>query len=72
MMYAKQRQYPQALQALAKAEKIDPRFEMTYVYRGNIYALAGDRGAAAREYRRALAMNPENQVARDALARVSR
>src|SRR5262249_13431072 len=65
MVYAKQGKPGDALQALAKAEAIDPSFEMTYVYRGNVYAIAGDRAAAAREYQRALALNPGNQAARD-------
>ncbi len=71
MVYAKHSQWPQALAALAEAEKIDPRFEMTYVYRGNIYEVAGNKAAAAAQYQRALALNPSNSVARDALTRVS-
>ncbi len=71
MVYAKHGQYPQALAALAEAEKIDPRFEMTYVYRGNIYEVAGNKAAASAQYQRALALNPSNSAARDALTRVS-
>ena len=62
----------EALGALLQAEKSDPRFEMTYVYRGNIYEVGGDRPAAAREYQRALEINSGNQAAREALGRVSR
>jgi len=72
MVYAKQGRASEALQALAKAENLDPSFEMTYVYRGNIYAIAGDRNAATREYQRALNLNPLNQAARDALVRANR
>ena len=72
MLNAKQRKMPEALQALQRAEQIDPAFEMTYVYRGNVYEAAGDRAAAAREYQRAVAVNPNNQTAREALVRVSR
>ena len=72
MIYAKQAKFQDALIALAQAEKLDPRYEMTYVYRGHIYALAGDRNAAVREYQRALALNPDNQAARNALQNVSR
>jgi Tfp pilus assembly protein PilF len=72
MVYAKHQKYSEALGALLKAEKADPRFEMTYVYRGNIYEVGGDRGAASREYRHALEINPGNQAAREALGRVSR
>ena len=45
---------------------------MTYVYRGGIYESTGDPVAAAAQYQRALALNPQNSIARDALARVSR
>jgi tetratricopeptide (TPR) repeat protein len=71
MVYAKSGRVQDALRELAQAEKIDPRFEMTYVYRGNIAELSGDRAFAAREYQRALAINPSNQAARDALARAT-
>lgn len=72
MVYAKHQKYSEALAALLKAEKADPSFEMTYVYRGNIYEVGGDRAAAAREYQRALQINSGNQPAREALGRVSR
>jgi tetratricopeptide (TPR) repeat protein len=71
MIYAKHRRTMEAHAALNQAERIDPRFEMTYVYRGNLHEAAGDRASAAHEYRRALAVNPSNQAARQALARVS-
>jgi len=71
MVYAKQRKFQEALAALALAEKLDPRFEMTYVYRGNIFEVGGDKTAAAAQYQRALALNPLNSVARDALTRVN-
>jgi tetratricopeptide (TPR) repeat protein len=72
MVYGKRGRTQEALEALAEAEKINPRFMMTYVYRGNVYASLGDRAAAAREYQHALSVNPSSQAARDALARVSR
>ena len=71
MVYAKHSKYQEALIALARAEQIDPSFEMTYVYRGNIYEVAGNKVAAAAQYQHALALNPANQIARDALTRVS-
>jgi tetratricopeptide (TPR) repeat protein len=71
MVYAKSGRVQEALQELAQAEKINPRFEMTYVYRGNIAEMAGDRALAAQLYRRALAINPSNTPARAALIRMS-
>lgn len=72
MVYAKHNKFEDALAALDQAQAIDPNFEMTYVYRGGIYETTGDLAAAATQYRRALALNPLNSIARDALARVSR
>jgi protein O-mannosyl-transferase len=71
MVYAKHNKFEEALAALAQAERIDPNFDMTYVYRGGIFEATGDKAAAAAQYKRALALNPLNTVARDALARVS-
>ena len=71
MVYAKHSKWEEALAALAQAQQIDPNFEMTYVYRGKIFEATGDKAAAATQYQRALALNPLNSVARDALARVS-
>ncbi len=72
MEYGKQGKYPEALQALATAEQLNPKFAMTYVYRGNIYEVQGDKARAAQEYRRALAIDDVqyNQPARDGLARI--
>ncbi|MDQ6758948.1 MAG: tetratricopeptide repeat protein [Acidobacteriota bacterium] len=72
MMYAKQAQYPQALDALETAAGLDPNFGMTYVYRGNVYTLQGNKARAAEEYRHALAINPQDGAARDGLNRISR
>ena len=71
MVYAKQSKWQEALAALEQAERINPRFDVTYLYRGNIYEAAGDKAAAAAQYQRALALNPVNEAARVALARVS-
>ena len=71
MVYAKQSKWQEALAALDQAQKIDPRFDITYLYRGNVYEAAGDKAAAAAQYQRALALNPANDTARVALARVS-
>jgi tetratricopeptide (TPR) repeat protein len=71
MVYGKMGKYPEALDALATAQQLSPRFAMTYYTRGNVYELQGNRAQAAEEYRRALSFNSQLQVARDALARVS-
>lgn len=71
MEYAKLAQYPQALDALDQAVKLDPNFGMTYVYRGHIFALQGNKPRAATEYQKALEIDPHNQAARDAMVRLS-
>ena len=68
MIYGKQGRSAEALEALAIAEKLDPRFEMTYVNRGDVHLLAGDAAAAVQDFRQALALNPRNEKASHDLA----
>lgn len=70
--YGKMGKYPEALEALATAQTLDPRFAMTYYTRGNVYEQQGNRAQAAQEYQHAARLDPQLQLARDALARVSR
>lgn len=70
MEYGKQGKYAQAMDALSTAARLDPRFAMTYVYRGNIYEVQGNKAEAAQEYRHALEFDPYNQAASNALKRV--
>lgn len=72
MEYAKLQKYPQALDALAKGIQMDPNFlgGILYVYRGNVYNLQGNNTQAVEEYRHALAIDPQNQAARDGLKRL--
>jgi len=59
-VYGRNNENDKALEALATAEELDPSFEMTYVYRGNVYLSQGDPEKATAEYNRALAINPKN------------
>ena len=68
MAYAQQSRWVEALQALATAEKLDPKFPDTYVYRGKIYLNANQVPAAIQEYRRALLIDPTLEDARHDLA----
>ena len=68
MVYGKRGRADEALEALATAEKLDPNFEMTYVYRGNVYATTGQMPLAIAEYQRAVTLNPSNTTAQQALA----
>jgi tetratricopeptide (TPR) repeat protein len=70
MIFGKQKKYAEALAALNKALEIDPRFDMAYFYRGNVYRGLEDFAKAAEDYQRAVAINPANDAARRGLARV--
>ena len=63
MIFGKQGKNTEALEALATAEKLDPNFEHTYVYRGDVHLSQGNAAAAVEDFRRALAINPRNQKA---------
>ena len=72
MEYGKMGQYPQALDALATAIQLDPNFMggVSYVYRGDVFSVQGNKLQAAEEYRHALAIDVNNSVAREKLARL--
>lgn len=68
MVYAKRGRWQEALDALAVAEKRDPRYTMLYVYRGGVRMGQGEYAMAAADYRHALALEPDHEIARAALA----
>jgi tetratricopeptide (TPR) repeat protein len=72
MLYAKSNQPPLAFEALDTAQKLDPNFEVTYIYRGQLFEGANDIAAAARQFRRALEINPRNEQALEAMERLRR
>ncbi len=72
MEYGKIGKYPEALDALAKAQGLDPGFAMTYYYLGNIHSIQGNQAQAAEDYQRVVTLDPNNAPAREALARMSR
>ncbi|HVX65484.1 MAG TPA: tetratricopeptide repeat protein [Bryobacteraceae bacterium] len=72
MVYIHDSKWPEALNALSTAERLDPNFDTTYAYRGAVYASQGNLNAAAAEYRRALALNPQSEQAQQGLAAVER
>jgi tetratricopeptide (TPR) repeat protein len=72
MMYAKTNRPEQAFQALATAEKLDPRFEITYIYRGQMFEGVNNLPAAAQQFQRALAINPRNEQALAGMERLRR
>jgi tetratricopeptide (TPR) repeat protein len=69
---ANHQRYGEALEAFATAEKLDPNYVMTYVNRGTLYKMLKQYGLAVENYRRALAIDPANQLAFAGLAEVQR
>jgi len=63
MMLARLSRYEDALAALAEAEQINASHMIIYEYRGNIYRATGKPALAAEQYRRALELDPSNEVA---------
>ncbi|BDC51939.1 membrane protein [Bryobacterales bacterium F-183] len=72
MQHAKAKRYDEALTALNQAIAKDPNFDPAYAYRGNVYALQGDMERAAADYKRAVELNPSNDMAARGLARANR
>ena len=72
MVYAKQSRWQEALEALAQAERLNPNYDMIYDNRGGIRARTNDLAGAEADYRRALAINPSNEHAREMLGIVER
>ncbi len=68
MVYAKRSQWPEALDALAQAEKLNPNYGAIYYYRGGIRAKTGDFAGAVADYQHALAIDPLMEPARTGLA----
>lgn len=71
MVRAKQADYDRALEALAEAEKINPRYSMIFVYRGNIFMARKDWSAAAAEFQKALVIEPGDTAAKQGFDRAS-
>jgi tetratricopeptide (TPR) repeat protein len=67
-VYAGQRRWPEALDALATAEKRDSNFAITYVFRGKIYLNTNRPAEAVAQYQRALAIDPKVQDGQHDLA----
>jgi len=68
MIYGKRARRAEAEAALDEAERIDPRFAKTYVYRGNLQVSQGEYAAAAGNFRRALSLDPADEDAAAGLA----
>jgi tetratricopeptide (TPR) repeat protein len=58
-VYGTRERWPETLDALATAQKIDANYAPTYYYRGNVYMKTGHFAEALEQYRRALELQPD-------------
>jgi tetratricopeptide (TPR) repeat protein len=65
---AGQQRWAEALDALSTAEKLDPKFAITYVFRGKIYLNTKRAAEAVEQYQLALAIDPKVQDGQHDLA----
>jgi tetratricopeptide (TPR) repeat protein len=70
MIYGKLGRWPDAMAALDSAEKLDPNFPDTYIYRGVVHTKTNQLVAAIVDFRRALELDPGNSRARQFLQAV--
>jgi Flp pilus assembly protein TadD len=68
MVYGKHGRNAEAIEALQTAIKLNPGFDVTYVYLGGVHGNMGDFRAAIADFQMALAINPRNETAAQALA----
>jgi tetratricopeptide (TPR) repeat protein len=71
-VYADRRDWAQAMAAFDTAEKLDPGFVHTYVYKGLVHLATGDAAGAIPLFQRALTIDPMNQPAREGLLQAQR
>lgn len=71
-VYIKGGNREEALSALNTAAAINPRYDMTYVYRGALYASENDWERALADYRLAFKLNSMNDLARQGIAQAKR
>jgi tetratricopeptide (TPR) repeat protein len=69
MIHASLSQWPEALEALAQAEKLDPNLAFPYNYRAKIHMQKNEYAAAVADYKKALSLNPNLADAREELTR---
>jgi protein O-mannosyl-transferase len=57
-VYAGSEHWPEALDALASAEKADPNYAITYIFRGKVFLKTNRPAEAIAQYQRALKLDP--------------
>jgi tetratricopeptide (TPR) repeat protein len=62
--------YPDALNRLAEAERLAPRYVLVHQYRSNVAYLMGDVAGAIKALEKGLALEPDNALFRTNLQRL--
>jgi Flp pilus assembly protein TadD len=70
VVFARQQRYEDARAELEIAKQIDPGYDVTYGYLGAVEEAEKHIDAARAQYRHALELNPQNQMARAGMARM--
>jgi protein O-mannosyl-transferase len=71
-IHAKRSAWKEAMEAFDTAEKIDPSYAITYMYKGQVNLATNQFAAAAAQFRHALALDPSLAPARQGLAMAQR
>ncbi len=67
MVHGKQSNFERALEVLAQAEKLDPRFSITFVYKGNVHMARKEWDLAVEAYKKAVEIEPDEAMGRQGL-----
>ncbi|MBM3786497.1 MAG: hypothetical protein FJW30_19235, partial [Acidobacteria bacterium] len=67
MVHGKRGSYDRALEALGEAERIDPRFQTTFVYKGNVHMARNEWDPAVAAFRHAISIEPQESSAQAGL-----
>jgi len=70
-IYAEKKQWQEGLDALNRAQALDPKYALTYAYRGLIFATLDRPDLAAAEFRTCLRIDPNNELAQRGLGSVN-
>ncbi|MDQ6676476.1 MAG: tetratricopeptide repeat protein [Acidobacteriota bacterium] len=70
VLEARQGKVPEALDALQKAQALDPGYPITYLYRGSIHQALNQIPQAIENFKMVLSLDPGNQIALKALTQL--
>ena len=68
-IHAKRSAWQEAMQAFETAERLDPSYAVTYMYKGQVYLATNQPSSAAAEFQHALALDAALAPAREGLAK---